>query len=422
MRVAQSLYEGVDIQGEGLNALITYMRTDSVRVSPEFQSATLSYINKVFGKEYAPAKPNLYKSGAGAQDAHEAIRPISIERTPASLEGRIDRDAWRLYKLIYDRYLASQMTNALFNTMVVHITATGSSDKLGFTVRGRSPKFDGFTAVYAAASTKKEGEEDDELSALPDLSEGDKLKLKEPVLEQKFTKPPSRYSEATLVKAMEENGVGRPSTYASMISVIAKREYTEKQGKAIAPTKLGETVCEYMENNFPDIMNLTFTARMEGALDNIADGDKAWTELVGAFWPRLKRFVEHAGKSDPSVSRMPDEESDVICDKCGAKMVIKDGRYGKFLACPSYPKCKNTKPIISKVATCPKCGGDVISKRSKAGKTFYGCANYPKCDFISWDIPGPYLCPDCGSTMKMMKKSYVCTNKTCGRKDEIKSE
>ena len=419
MRVAQQLYEGVDVGGEGLHALITYIRTDSVRVSPDFAAKTLDHIVANYGKEYAPSSPNVYKTGENAQDAHEAIRPISLERTPKSLEGKVDRDQYRLYKLIYERYLASQMKSAQYNTMRVHITGEGAEQKLGFVVKGRSVKFKGFTVVYTSTAAESEDEKN-EMDTLPDLNEGEKLVLNDVSGEQKFTKPPARYNDATLVKAMEENGIGRPSTYASIISVLAKREYTEKESKFIKPTQLGEIVCEYMEKNFPDIMNLNFTARLESALDKVADGDQHWQELIGAFYPRLQKFIDRAYHSGGG-GRLPDEESDVVCDKCGAKMVIKDGRYGKFLACPNYPECKNIKRISEVVGKCPKCGGDVVKKTSRAGKIFYGCDNYPKCDFTCWDLPAPKLCPDCGGAMRVSgrgeKKTYVCMNKACGHRE-----
>ena len=424
MRVAQQLYEGVDIGGEGLHALITYIRTDSVRVSPDFARGTLAFITEHYGKEYAPNTPNVYKTSDNAQDAHEAIRPISLERTPKSLEGKIDRDQFRLYKLIYERFLASQMKSAQYNTMRVHIAGEGAESKLGFVVKGRSVKFKGFTAVYTSTAENDEDKQN-EMDTLPDLNEGEKLVLDDVSSEQKFTKPPARYNDATLVKAMEENGIGRPSTYASIISVLAKREYTEKEQKFIKPTQLGEIVCEYMEKNFPDIMNLNFTARLEGALDKVADGGQQWQELIGAFYPRLQKFIDRAYHSAGG-GRLPDEESDVICDKCGAKMVIKDGKYGKFLACPNYPECKNIKRIVEVVGKCPKCGGDVVKKTSRAGKVFYGCDNYPKCDFTSWDLPAPKLCPDCGGAMRVSgrgeKKTYVCMNKQCGHREAAPAE
>lgn len=421
-RIAQALYEGVNIAGEGQHALITYIRTDSVRVSPDFQRIALAFINENYGKEYAPKFPNVYKTGANAQDAHEAIRPIDLRRTPKSLEGKMDKDAFRLYKLIYERFLASQMTAAQFNTMRVHILATDGADSLGFVVKGRSVKFKGFTVVYTA--TEDKDEDDKEMDTMPDLVQDEPLKLDDIKCEQKFTKPPARYNDATLVKALEENGIGRPSTYASIISVLDKREYTQKQQKSIAPTQLGEAVCEYMETNFPDIMNLSFTARMEGALDKIAEGELEWQELIGSFYPRLSRFLERASKQGGG--HLPEDETDVICDKCGAKMIVRHGKYGPFLACPNYPRCKNIKRIEESVGKCPKCGGNVCKRTSKTGKTFYGCSNYPKCDFISWDIPAPYLCPDCGSVMKVIKRDdktyYRCTNHDCKHRELVKTD
>lgn len=419
IRIAQQLYEGVDIAGEGQHALITYIRTDSVRVSPDFAATALSFIAENYGKEYAPKQRNIYKTNEKAQDAHEAIRPISLNRTPQSLEGKLDRDLLRLYKLIYERFLASQMTSAQFNTLTVHITANTSGKDIGFTVKGKAVKFKGYTAVYTATADKEDDKEEN--GNMPNLEKGNRLDLDDILKEQKFTKPPARYTDATLVKAMEENGIGRPSTYASIISVIAKREYTEKQAKNIAPTPLGETVCTYMEQNFPSIMNLSFTARLEGKLDEIAEGKEEWRSLVGSYYPVLKRYIDHAGKSGGG-ARMPVEESDVVCEKCGAKMVIREGKYGKFLSCPNYPRCQNVKKLVEKIGVCPLCGGDVEKKISKTGKTFYGCGNYPKCTFVTWDLPAPHLCPDCKSMMKTVsrdyKKIYICTNKECGHKEE----
>ena len=420
IRVAQQLYEGVNVGGEGLHALITYIRTDSVRVSPDFAAGALEFIKNNYGAEYAPSVPNSYKTSSNAQDAHEAIRPISLERTPESLEGKLERDQFRLYKLIYERFLASQMKPAQYNTMRVHIAGTDDKGVMGFTVHGRSVRFKGFTAVYSATADKEKEDADVELDTMPDLNEGQPLEFAEASAEQKFTKPPARYNDATLVKAMEENGIGRPSTYASIISVLAKREYTEKEQKFIKPTQLGEIVCDYMEKNFPDIMNLGFTARLEGALDKVADGGQHWEELIGAFYPRLQKFIDRAYHSGGG-GKLPDEVSDVVCDKCGAKMVVKEGKYGKFLACPNYPECKNIKRIVEVVGKCPKCGGDVVKKTSRAGKVFYGCDNYPKCDFTCWDLPAPKLCPDCGGAMRVSgkgeKHTYVCMNKACGHRE-----
>ncbi|NLZ25684.1 MAG: type I DNA topoisomerase [Clostridiales bacterium] len=421
MRIAQQLYEGIEVEGEGHIALITYMRTDSVRVSPEFAFSTICYIKNIYGNEYAPDKPNFYKTSDKAQDAHEAIRPISLEVTPKSLEGKIERDQLRLYKLIYERYLASQMTEARYNTMNVHIVCDDGKEQFGYTLKGKSVVFKGYTIVYEA--TAESDGEDETIANLPALNEGDKLKLKDIKSEQKFTKPPARYTDATLVKAMEENGIGRPSTYASIISVLAKRKYTEKEGKHILPTKIGETVCEYMEEFFPDIMNLTFTARMEGALDKIAEGGMKWQEILQGYYPVLEKRVTYARKSKYN---FPVEESDVICEKCGAKMVYKEGKYGRFLACPNFPECRNVKSIVEPVGKCPKCGGDVVKKYTKSKKVFYGCSNYPACDFSSWDLPAPSLCPQCASVMKVSnargKKYYICTNKTCGHKELVASQ
>ena len=424
-RVAQMLYEGVNIEGEGQHALVTYIRTDSVRVSPDFAKLALGYIVKNYGEEYAPKVPNVYKSGQNAQDAHEAIRPIDLRRTPKSLEGKIDKDAWRLYKLIYERFMASQMTPAQYNTMVVHIKGEQGEKNLGFVVRGRCVKFKGFTAVESMSVEEKDDDKEKELDTLPDLKKGEHLNLNDVSCEQKFTKPPSRYNDASLVKALEENGIGRPSTYASIISVLAKREYTERQQKAILPTKLGEAVCEYMEKNFPDIMNLSFTARMETALDKVADGEEEWQELIGAFYPRFEKFLERAAKQ-AGVSIIPPEETTIKCDKCGANMVMRTGKYGPFLACPNYPTCKNIKKVVEVVGKCPKCGGEISKRTSKNGKAFFGCNNYPKCDFISWDLPAPYFCPDCGSVMKVVKKDdktyYVCTKNGCKHKELVKTD
>ena len=422
MRIAQQLYEGVTISGEGQHALVTYIRTDSVRISPEFASKTLFYIKDKYGSDFAPAKPNVYKTSDKAQDAHEAIRPISLERTPESLKDKIDKEAYRLYKLIYERYLASQMKNAEFYTMNVHIAGETDSKSLGFVVKGKSVKFKGFTAVYTATSDKEEDK--DELGTMPDLKEGDKFELADVFKEQKFTTPPARYNDATLIKALEENGIGRPSTYASIISVIAKREYTEKQGKNLAPTQLGETVCTYMQNFFPTVMDLSFTARLETKLDLVAEGGEEWHNLVKVYYNHLAKYIEYASKTG-GPSLLPPVESDVVCEKCGAKMVIKDGKNGKFLACPNYPKCKNTKNIHKPVGICPKCGGVIEERMGKNGK-FYGCVNYPKCDFLTKTLPAPYLCPECNSLMKIRKKNYetqyVCTNENCKHIDTISEE
>ncbi len=426
MQIAQQLYEGVDLPGEGATALVTYIRTDSVRVSPDMQAITLAYIENRFGKAYAPKKPNFYKTKGDAQDAHEAIRPISLERTPESLQNKLNRNQYRLYKLIYERYLASQMTEAVYDTLAVHISAENTAvttAKLGYKVNGKVLTFAGYTAVYNQQVEEDENDEDVSVARLPDMKEGDIMYLQEMKSEQKFTKPPQRYTDATLVKSMEENGIGRPSTYASIISVIAKRDYTEKEGKAIKPTALGETVCEYMQNYFPDIMDLKFTAKMEEALDKVEEDGVEWQRIIESFYPKFIKTVMSAYKNGVKV-KMEVEVSDVICDKCGANMVVREGKYGKFLACPNYPTCKNIKQITEDVGKCPKCGQPLVKKKTKANKMFYACSGYPNCDFVSWDLPAPYFCPVCNAVMKISTsknvKRYICTNKSCNHIEEIK--
>ncbi len=417
MQIAQQLYEGVELPGEGHTALVTYIRTDSVRISSDMQAATISYIKEKFGPAYAPVKPNIYTAkGQNVQDAHEAIRPVSLERTPESLEDKLPRNLYRLYKLIYYRYLASQMTDATYNTMTVRLSArTSSTEDYGFKVSGKALVFKGYTAVY---ETEKSGddEESSSESTLPDLNEGEKLSLKGIKTEQKFTKPQPRYSEATLIKAMEENGIGRPSTYATVISVLTKREYVVKEQKLFKPTPLGETVTEFMENWFQNIVDIHFTAEMEGKLDLVEHGAE-WQKIIEDFYPSFEEELKKASYNGKKRAPLPEEISDVICEKCGARMVIKEGRYGKFLACPNYPECKNVKNIVESVGKCPICGGDISKRYSKTGKVFYGCSNYPECKFMSWDIPAPILCPTCGRPMRVVKdddgKKYVCIDRAC---------
>ncbi len=423
MKIAQQLYEGVDIKGEGPTALVTYIRTDSVRVSSDMQYKALEYIKNRFGEEYVPAKPNFYKTKQDAQDAHEAIRPINLDVTPESIKDKVNRNQYRLYKLIYERFLASQMKDATYDTLNVHINAfKPTNDKpFGFRVKGKTPKFLGYTVIYQNVDLdKKEDEEDEDKVSLPNLAEEDILNYVDYKSEQKFTKPPQRYSDATLVKALEENGIGRPSTYATIISVLAKRDYTEKEGKYIKPTNLGEAIYDYMAIYFKDVVNYKFTAAMETKLDQVASGELVWQEILNKYYPSLLKELQHANVAGGKRVKLEEEVSDVKCDKCGALMVVREGKYGKFLACPNYPNCKNIKPIVEKVGTCPKCGKDVVKKRSKSGKFFYGCSGYPACDFVSWDLPAPVLCEKCGSTMKMVVKKdsvdYVCTNKDCRHK------
>ncbi len=410
MQIAQQLYEGFEIDGEGHVALVTYIRTDSVRVSDDAMYEAKSYIKAKYGEAYLPKYFNQFKQKGAAQDAHEAIRPISLDITPESLKGKLSKNHYNIYKLIYDRFVASQMAAAVYNTLAAHIAVKGrDGNSYGYTVKGRVMKFAGYTAVYAEVSAN--AEEEGEGATLPDLKEKELLLLEKLSYEQKFTKPPMRYSEASLVKAMEENGIGRPSTYASIISVLAKRTYSEREGKYMAPTSLGEAVIDTLKKNFADILDLKFTANMEKDLDNIEDG-REWHLLIKDFYPKFMHNVRKAERDGGQI-KLAEEESDVKCDKCGANMIIKEGKYGKFLACPNYPACKNIKSLDEVVGKCPLCGSDILKKHSKAGKVFFGCSAYPQCRFASWDIPAPKLCPECNSTMKISNAKsgtkYVCT-------------
>ncbi len=410
MQIAQHLYEGFEIEGEGHVALVTYIRTDSVRVSEDAMWDAKRYITAHYGEKYVPKYPNKFEQKSTAQDAHEAIRPISLDRTPESLKDKLSKNNYQLYKLIYDRFVASQMAYAEYDTLSVGIDVDGNNGKkYGFHVSGRTMIFAGYTLAYADNNSDKDDEKN---TVLPDLKVGDELLLKKITHEQKFTKPPQRYSEATLVKAMEENGIGRPSTYASIISVLSKRTYTEKDGKHMLPTALGEAVCDTLTKYFPDILDLKFTANMEKDLDSVEDGTE-WQKVISDFYPGFIKEVKEAFYDGGAV-KVEAEESDVVCDKCGARMIIKEGRYGKFLACPNYPKCKNVKNLNEHiVGKCPECGADVAEKQTKTGKTFYGCTAYPKCKFAMWDKPAPYLCPECGKPMKVVngngQTKYVCT-------------
>lgn len=422
MSVAQQLYEGIELEGEGHVALVTYIRTDSVRVSDDAIKAVRELIANKFAPEYLPKSPNIYKTSNQAQDAHEAIRPISLDKTPESLRKKLPKNLYQIYKLIYDRFVASQMTQAQYNTLDVRIGADGKDGKnYGFHMKGRALKFAGFTAIYSEV-VPQTAEENGDISS--PLNEGDIVNLVEFKYEQKFTKPPQRYTESSLIKAMEDNGIGRPSTYASIISVLAKREYFEKDGKYMVATNLGEVVCNEINKNFSDILDLKFTAKMETGLDEISLGKLEWQKLIASFYPGFMNNVRRA-LSDGSHVRLPDEVTDTRCEKCGAFMVIKDGKNGKFLACPNYPRCKNTKNLASEVVgSCPKCKRDVVKKVSRTGKTFYGCSGFPACDFASWDIPAPYFCPKCGATMKVIQrkgqKIYKCTK--CEYKETVEAK
>lgn len=417
-QIAQRLYEGVEVQGEGQVALVTYIRSDSVRVSTDAQREALDFIAQNYGKDYCPKKPNVYATGSGAQDAHEAIRPITLARTPESLKDKIGRNEYKLYKLIYDRFVASQMSNAVYDTLTVHIVSQ-SGKNYGYTLKGKVCVFKGYTQAYSNAEKEESSKE------LPNLDEGDKLNLKDIKGEQKFTKPPQRYTDGSFIKAMEENGIGRPSTFEKTITVLYKRDYVEKEGKFMKPTELGEIVVDQLVKNFAEIMDTQFTADMEKNLDKIEEGNIKWYEVIadfyGDFHNRVLEVKHQSGGVKPKA-----EESDVICDKCGARMVIRDSKYGKFLACPNFPKCRNTKSLNSAVAICPLCGGDVYKKVSKKGKDFFSCNNYPTCKFISWDLPAPKLCPNCKSTMKVWSGKtgtrYICTNRDCKYAENVEEK
>lgn len=384
---AQQLYEGVNIEGEGKVALITYIRTDSTRVSPDAQASALNFIKNEYGNDYAPTKPNTYKTKDTAQDAHEAIRPISIERTPASVMASLSPENFKLYKLIYERFLASQMTEAQYNVLNVDITAKN----YGFKANGKAVKFPGFTAVY-----KNYSEKEDEDFKIPQLEEGEAVECKKLDAEQKFTKPPTRFTEASLVKEMEENGIGRPATYAMIITTLNTRNYVAHEGKYLKPTELGNAVNEYLGNNFKQVINVKFTADMETKLDEIADKGKDWKSVASSFWNSFSNLLTNASANSEKVRIVP-EKTDIVCDKCGAPMVVREGRYGKFLGCSAYPNCKNimklpnqkpTSKFVSKVlGPCPQCGKDVVSRITKTGKIYYSCSGYPECNFSSWTNP-----------------------------------
>ena len=418
MQLAQQLYEGINIEGLGQTALVTYIRTDSVRISEDFQTETLDFIREKYGEDYAPRKANIYKTkSTNTQDAHEAIRPIALDITPQSIKDKVSAPLYNLYKIIYNRYLASQMTNAKYNSLSVDIVAKATKNNYGFKVTGRTLKFDGYTILYNNDTNEEAGATD-----LPDFSEGESFIKKEIQSEQKFTKPPSRYTDASLVKAMEENGIGRPSTYASVISTLIKREYTIKEKSSIVPTELGETVSEFMEHYFNDIVDVHFTANVENKLDEIENGIR-WQDIIADFYPPFMEKIDTAYKEAERNVIAP-VASDIICKKCNSPMYIRESRFGKFLGCSNYPECDHKESIVEKIATCPDCSGDVIKRKSKKGRTFYGCANYPDCNFISWDIPAPYRCPACKSIMKVTVKDgktlYKCLNTECNNSILVK--
>lgn len=415
MKVAQELYEGVNIQGKQIG-LITYMRTDSLRISEEARASAADYIKSTYGPEYLPEKPRYFKSRNNAQDAHEAIRPTDITLTPDDVRGSLTSDQYKLYKLIWQRFLACMMAVCVQNTLKVEIKAEkdGTEGFCLFSASGYSVKFDGFTRLYDL-DEEKAG------SVLPDLKVGDQVKPKELLGNQHFTQPPARYTEASLVKALEENGIGRPSTYASIISTVLSREYIVRDGKTLKPTELGQAVTKLLEKEFPKFVNTKFTASMEASLDEIADGKAEYIELLQSFYDDLEATLKKAKVDmDGQKIELESDKTDIPCEKCGRMMVIKTGRYGRFLACPGYPECKNTKPlIVETAATCPKCGGKVIQRKSRKGYVFYGCNNYPNCDFSTWDVPIEDKCPQCGSSLFKQKGRLVCLKEGCGYEQAV---
>ena len=410
MMIAQQLYEGIDIGGKGSVGLISYIRTDSVRIASEAQQAARAFIAGRFSEKYIPEKPNFYKGRDNAQDAHEAIRPTSVDNEPAAIKDHLTGEQFRLYKLIYERFLASQMSDATFATTQVTLDCVSAT----FRANGIRTIFDGFTAIYT------EGRDDvqEKETALPELAQGETCKAEKIEHEQKFTQPPARYTEATLVKALEEKGIGRPSTYSPTISTIVERGYIAREKKQLVPTELGFVVNRFMMDNFDEIVDVQFTASMENDLDGVEEDKVGWADVLGKFYGPFHEKVAVALEKAPP-EKIPDEVSDVVCDKCGAMMVYKIGRFGKFLACPNFPTCRNTKAIVEKIdVPCPKCGAALIKRKSKRGKAFYGCERYPECDFVSWDKPTKMPCPQCGGMMVQkigQNGSYIaCVNKECG--------
>ena len=412
MAIAQQLYEGVDVAGEGTLGLITYMRTDSMRLSNEAMDAAAAFIKNRYGNPYYYGKHHVFKTKSGAQDAHEAIRPTHVELDPDRIQGSLTREQYRLYKLIWSRFLASQMANAVYDTVSIDTECGGHV----FRSTNQSVRFPGFLAVY-----EESRDEEDEATGtpLPELVEGDRADLQKLDKQQHFTQPPARYTEASLVKAMEEKGVGRPSTYASIVSTIQDREYVNKVDKRLMPTALGEVVTQLMLERFRDIIDVEFTANMENRLDDVEAGKQNWKDLLAEFYEDFHKEMTDAEKALEGVRlKVPDEVTEEVCELCGKNMVVKIGRFGKFLACPGFPECTNTKPIVEKMpGRCPKCGSTILKRKSKRGYAYYGCERGAQCGFMTWDVPTAEDCPVCGFTM--FKKSGkgrnkpFCTNETC---------
>lgn len=420
MKVAQELYEGVDIDGMGATGLITYMRTDSLRVSNVAIEEVTQFIGNEFGSDYLPAKPRVFKSRNNAQDGHEAIRPSMPSLEPDKIKNSLTSDQYKLYKLIWNRFVASQMAECVQKTTQADIEANGYT----FKASGYYVSFDGFTKLYI------EGKDEEEESSkqLPPLEKGMPAKCKELKKNQHFTQPPARYTEASLIKALEEYGIGRPSTYAATITTITSREYVKREAKSLVPTELGEVITKLMKERFPKIVNLKFTAQMEEELDTVERGNEQWVDVLSDFYVDFEETLKTAKADMDGVKlKLKEDETDIVCDKCGRKMVVKMGRFGKFIACPGYPECKNVMKFVEKTGVkCPKCDGDVIVKHTKSKRIFYGCSNYPNCDFVSWNEPTNEKCPQCGEVIykkKGKKPVLFCAKEGCGyTKTDIQEE
>jgi len=406
MRLAQQLYEGVDIEGKGTIALITYLRTDSTRVAAEADTAAREFVGKTYGDEYVSKNTVTKNAKTNVQDAHEAIRPTDVTLTPAMVKESLPRELFRLYQLIWKRFVASRMENAKYKTTSVKLSA----GEYIFTMSGSKIVFDGFMSVYTDDDEEKASSD----AVIGKLKVGDELELVKLIDLQHFTQPPAHYTEASLVKALEEQGIGRPSTYAPTITTIMARHYVVKEQKNLYVTELGQIVNSMMVNYFGSIVDKEFTANLEQLLDSVGDGKVNWKTVVSNFYPDLESAVDQASKELENV-KIADEVTDVICENCGRNMVIKYGPHGKFLACPGFPECKNTKPYFEKIGVaCPKCGGDVVIKKTKKGRVYYGCSNSPECDFMSWNKPSAIKCPKCGSYMVEKGNKLLCMNEECG--------
>ncbi|WP_026485929.1 type I DNA topoisomerase [Caldanaerobius polysaccharolyticus] len=419
MLLAQQLYEGVDIQGEGSVGLITYIRTDSTRLSEDAKNEARKFILENYGSDYVSGDKAKVKASGRIQDAHEAIRPTSVLRRPEDVKSSLSRDQYRLYKLIWDRFVASQMAAAVYDTLTVDIKA----GRYFFKATGSSIRFPGFMHVYMESS---EDAPEEDKNTIPELTEGQVLKLVEIKPQQHFTQPPPRYTEASLIKTLEEKGIGRPSTYAPILSTIQERGYVVKEGKVLVPTELGYIVNDIMLKYFKDIVDIGFTADMENKLDAVESGQIQWKELVRDFYNQFSKELKDAMEKMGSYA-IPDEQTDIKCELCGRNMVVKHGRYGKFLACPGYPECKNTKPLYQDAGVvCPECGGRVLVKRTRTGRVYYGCENNPTCGFMTWDKPTGEKCPQCGGILveKNTKSGSIikCSNKQCNYEVSMNNE